>query len=553
MVKPEFIGIGAIALLLILTYPFVFAGTSGSITVNGSDSNQVKVTTNDTTPGYLSDKLDAGSNITLTIQNPGADENILISATGSGFDTNCSATNSCPNIVYQNQDANLNNIRFKGTISGGDFNYSLSDANDSQSCPAGQALQSVGATITCVDINATSSDGNGSILGTSNQVNVTNGLSRLFGDANVVLSLPQNIDTSSSPQFVGLNLTPCSTFQMDTSPQLRFKVDCGASTVSSTTFIPVVSGTTDIGNTSNVWDDFWIQDINARNDINSQNLRIYGSAKIRNLSVDDLNASCADLNDGCLTQTDGNGLYVLKNPVSTQIINPFPNTLANPLDVNGNLRPLVTQVSNLGANGRRWNDVFAVRYVAVASTGQPSLVIQSNTGAYCVSGTDTCMDFNGQIRAVTLSDNNIMYHGWGMTGSAFGLYYHYPSSTEPTFQAPLVTPDGTMWNKKTNGLIQPMVFYRGKMNEVGSNLLDLNVTNDLNVSGDGNFHQNVKVDSNIFGQLISPGNLVGVSCNTTCGAYSYAGPWVCVEATNITGASSTCSDATVAHNCLCRN
>lgn len=43
-----------------------------------------KASANDTTPGYLSDKLIAGSNITFTLGSPGANETITISSTGGG-------------------------------------------------------------------------------------------------------------------------------------------------------------------------------------------------------------------------------------------------------------------------------------------------------------------------------------------------------------------------------------------------------------------------------------------------------------------------------------
>jgi len=49
---------------------------------------QVKVTSNDTTPGYLFSKLAAGTNIVLTEQNDGANETILIDASGDGGETN---------------------------------------------------------------------------------------------------------------------------------------------------------------------------------------------------------------------------------------------------------------------------------------------------------------------------------------------------------------------------------------------------------------------------------------------------------------------------------
>ena len=59
---------------------FSFKSTAG-----GGDTYKVMTTAADTTPGYLSSKLIQGSGVTLTVQNPGANENILIDASGTGY------------------------------------------------------------------------------------------------------------------------------------------------------------------------------------------------------------------------------------------------------------------------------------------------------------------------------------------------------------------------------------------------------------------------------------------------------------------------------------
>jgi hypothetical protein len=48
---------------------------------NGGDDKYVRITTNDTTSGYLSTKLVAGDNITFTTLNPGLNEQIRVSLT----------------------------------------------------------------------------------------------------------------------------------------------------------------------------------------------------------------------------------------------------------------------------------------------------------------------------------------------------------------------------------------------------------------------------------------------------------------------------------------
>jgi hypothetical protein len=57
-----------------------------SAVVAGTNNGQLKVSAADTTYGYLSDKLVAGTNVTLTIVNPGANETYLIDVQGGGYD-----------------------------------------------------------------------------------------------------------------------------------------------------------------------------------------------------------------------------------------------------------------------------------------------------------------------------------------------------------------------------------------------------------------------------------------------------------------------------------
>ena len=56
----------------------------GSCEEDADADVQVKVSANDTTANYLENKLVAGSNVTLTVNNEGLDETITISATGGG-------------------------------------------------------------------------------------------------------------------------------------------------------------------------------------------------------------------------------------------------------------------------------------------------------------------------------------------------------------------------------------------------------------------------------------------------------------------------------------
>jgi hypothetical protein len=59
-----------------------------------SPDERVKITTNDTTPSFLGAKLVAGTNVSLTTQNPGGNENIRIDVTGGATDERVKISNN---------------------------------------------------------------------------------------------------------------------------------------------------------------------------------------------------------------------------------------------------------------------------------------------------------------------------------------------------------------------------------------------------------------------------------------------------------------------------
>lgn len=438
-----------------------------------------------------------------------------------------------------------------------------------------------------LDLNVTSvnptTDGNGSILGTTNQVSVTNGLSRLFGDANVVLSLPQDIGTGSSPTFTGLTMSPCTTFQMDSSPQLRFKVDCAVPSVSSTTFLPVSTGITDIGTTSNRWDDLFITDINATGTSDFKNLLEDGNRVLTTYDANnfvkinpttDQNINNQDLNiyNGQLVLQAGNNIAVSNDNI-LEIWNQN-GTRVGRFDQNGNIVldgniTFIDANSYIGGTGStqgRRVQVNALQYTGNATAGGANLWISANTYAFAVTGTVTSglyFDASAPRGYKFRIDGSERYMFGAGSPNTDGAIWQILRTTNPSGTGTQV---GGWTFLKDIGIIdfnaQPYTYRQGAYQHLNSRMylgipndliIDANWNGDLNAKGDYRIDGNMIVDHNIYGQLISPGNLVGVSCNTTCGAYSYAGPWTCVEATNITGATSTCTDTTVAHNCLCRN
>lgn len=53
----------------------------------GGSNDNVKISINDTSTGFLEDKITAGSNVTIAKQSSGANESLQISATGGGTTT----------------------------------------------------------------------------------------------------------------------------------------------------------------------------------------------------------------------------------------------------------------------------------------------------------------------------------------------------------------------------------------------------------------------------------------------------------------------------------
>lgn len=86
------------------------------INQTGADSNQVKVSSNDTTSGYLNGKLVAGSNITLTENNDGGNETLTIASTASAGGGGTIYTSGTPSTIQVNNDSNTISQNFDGNF-----------------------------------------------------------------------------------------------------------------------------------------------------------------------------------------------------------------------------------------------------------------------------------------------------------------------------------------------------------------------------------------------------------------------------------------------------
>lgn len=218
MAKPEVIGLIAILLLFLVTLPFLIANPPSGSGGSSSDSNQVAVSAADTTPNYLFPKLSAGSGITLAIQNPGGNENILISATGGGGSgTGRTYTSGTPATIQVDNDLNRISQNYDGNFwSRANPLFPVPDVNLLDlswtklknypvACASGEFVNTIDDIPIC--FNPADFSGNGDIVSTVGPITIVNGLNRLFGIDTLTLDLPQNIETTSGVTFDSVTAT----------------------------------------------------------------------------------------------------------------------------------------------------------------------------------------------------------------------------------------------------------------------------------------------------------------------------------------------------------
>lgn len=104
------------------------AAVWASLTASGTDIN-AKVSSDDTTTGFLEDKIVAGSNVTITTLNPGGNETLEISSTGgSGTDelVGVSANDTTPGYLEDKVVSGSNGITVTTLNDGGDEDLQVS-------------------------------------------------------------------------------------------------------------------------------------------------------------------------------------------------------------------------------------------------------------------------------------------------------------------------------------------------------------------------------------------------------------------------------------------
>ena len=196
---------------------------SDYITRTVPDDKRIKVSSNDTTAGFLNGKLIAGTSITFTENADGANETLAIASnalTGETdtLDSVSDRGGTTPNILE------VGGIGAAGTISGntvsgntinnaGEYTLPQNKASSGQTVvfqtggttiwqTAGGVAAPIDASYVTLGLNGTLS-AERVLTGTANQITVTDG----GANGNVTLATPQDIHTGASPTFANLILT----------------------------------------------------------------------------------------------------------------------------------------------------------------------------------------------------------------------------------------------------------------------------------------------------------------------------------------------------------
>ena len=102
-------------------------------TANGfgsADTEKVKVSSNDTTAGFLNGKLVAGTNISLTEGSDGGNETLTVASTAAGTTLSGSTNNTIPTVTGANALAGEANLTFDGSTLGVAGDMTVTKAGD---------------------------------------------------------------------------------------------------------------------------------------------------------------------------------------------------------------------------------------------------------------------------------------------------------------------------------------------------------------------------------------------------------------------------------------
>lgn len=164
---------------------------SGTVS-SANDDKKAKVSSNDTTPAFLASKIVAGSNITITETNDGADETLVIASTASGSG----------DVVGPASSVNNNVVMFDGTTGKliKDSGVSLSGSNTGdQTDVTGNSgsTNALKSATTTVNVSSATAPTTGQVL-TATSSTAATWQTPASGGGSSILDLPSSAPDSSS-------------------------------------------------------------------------------------------------------------------------------------------------------------------------------------------------------------------------------------------------------------------------------------------------------------------------------------------------------------------
>lgn len=437
-------------------------------------------------------------------------------------------------------DINANNIHFSGTISGGDFNYSLADANGSITAPTGFALSSIGPLIQYIQVP----------LGTITWANVNQYLvpaglggiqdSNVSNDITVNWNGLQNYPSDCpTGQFVtGLGDTlMCSPYEIDWNALHNYPSDCPIGEVvtgvgDTLTCMPVDSTFTgDFLGTPNQID---VED--GENKLAGTDVIIRGPQDLNTTSSPTFNNLILTNGSSTIALLPSFNVLAFANPlVDGAIATSSPNLTLQSSDGTGDIvvssfnsiRPIVDDAASLGEPSINFSAVHAydanildtvhTKKIVCTDAATPCLNVSGDQFVFMAGGTGMFVDLSP--RSVSFESNGTSsfrsYIGSGNIGT-IGIPAR---TTNPTGS---LTP-GMFFSKDVGGGDYALYQYtQSTFHQVGSTIHeDFTAQQNALVGGNlgviGGIQSNHNGGSDCFGSSsLTPGTPSSVTVSTTC-------------------------------------
>jgi hypothetical protein len=340
--------------------------TIADIAASSGDTQQVKVSSNDTTPGFLEDKVTGGTNVTITTLNDGGNELLQISSTDTNnYVTGNTLTPSNNNTPTQSAQLDYNITPAGGPyfivtentfVTGGTLNGTTIELDYNDSTITGNTIDLSG-----LDVNDTFS------TGTTNSVSATN-------NSNV-----QSTDITGNDGFTDFTVSFTDTFVTGgtlTGSDLVLTRNDGTQVTTDLSSLDV-NDTFVTGFTYNNANTFTITRNEGQPDLTATINTVTGMTNTGNLDL-----------QGELSNSTGN-VVINDNLDITGTTTSW-----------GNILPGAHLTYDLGASGQRWDELW-VRKIQIGTT---TTTLSEEGGNFEMSGNTGDFVFKPSVNSTFHSD-----------------------------------------------------------------------------------------------------------------------------------------------------